>query len=303
MKLLDEIIGLLSDETSSLTAAMLKTKVLLHKIGHKELVDWVNHELNGYPDDATIPPYRVLPAMVLANAANLAYQISGHPIPVLHLEKSYRESLETAPMDQSLAVLEKYSKQKGHLERPIPMEANGLLGKYLANGYIIQRAWSQISITDVSQILVQVRSRLLDFALELQSEIGDAETDEEIDVKKDKVDAAGLFNSAIFGHNTTIVVGNNNVQNLGNQNAKGDIGLLLNELRRQQVAEDDLKALQSAIEIDEGSQEHEAKKFGASVRQWLGRMMSKAADTSWQIELGVAGNLLTSALQSYYGWL
>jgi AbiTii len=303
LKLLDEIIGLLSDETASLTAAMLKTKVLLHKIGHKELVEWVNNELNGYPDGTTVPPYRVLPAIVLANAANLAYQISGHPIPILHLDKEYRENLETARMDQSLAVLEKYSNSgKGYLERHIPMEANGLLGKSLSNGYMIQRAWSQISITDVNQILVQVRSRLLDFTLELKSEIGDAQTDEEIEVKKEKVDAAGLFNHAIFGHNTTIVVGNNNIQSVGNQNAKGDMGALLNELRRVQVSEQDLDALQSAIYSDAGSQEHEAKKFGAGVRQWLGNMMSKAAATSWQIELGIAGNLLTSALQNYYGW-
>lgn len=47
MKLLNEIIDALSSQDSSLTDALLKTKVLLHKIGHKELVEWVNRELNG----------------------------------------------------------------------------------------------------------------------------------------------------------------------------------------------------------------------------------------------------------------
>ncbi len=48
MKLLNEIIDLLSDKAGSLTDAMLKTKVLMHRIGHKELAEWVSAELGGY---------------------------------------------------------------------------------------------------------------------------------------------------------------------------------------------------------------------------------------------------------------
>ena len=55
MKLLDEIIDLLADENASLNAALLKTKVLMHTIGHAELAEWVNDELNGNPKDTTVP--------------------------------------------------------------------------------------------------------------------------------------------------------------------------------------------------------------------------------------------------------
>jgi AbiTii len=48
--LADDIISLLSDEKSSLSEALLKTKVFLYQIGKKELAEWVNHELNSYPD-------------------------------------------------------------------------------------------------------------------------------------------------------------------------------------------------------------------------------------------------------------
>lgn len=47
--LLDEIIALLGDQNARLSDALLKTKILLHQIGKKELAEWVNHELNGYP--------------------------------------------------------------------------------------------------------------------------------------------------------------------------------------------------------------------------------------------------------------
>ena len=53
--LLDEIIGLLGDEKASLTEALLKTKILMRQIGKKELAEWVNNELNGYPDNSELP--------------------------------------------------------------------------------------------------------------------------------------------------------------------------------------------------------------------------------------------------------
>ena len=52
MQLLKDIVALLSDKDGSLTGALLKTKVLLHQIGHKELAEWVNDELNGYGEDS-----------------------------------------------------------------------------------------------------------------------------------------------------------------------------------------------------------------------------------------------------------
>lgn len=55
MKLINEIIDTLSSDTGKLSDALIKTKVLLHKIGHKELVPWVNNELNGYPDRDSVP--------------------------------------------------------------------------------------------------------------------------------------------------------------------------------------------------------------------------------------------------------
>lgn len=237
MKLLNEIIEMLSSEGSSLSGALLKTKVLLHKIGHKELVEWVNYELNGYPDKDSLPPYRLLQAQVLVNASNIAYQVTAHPIPLGHLDPELRDSFETARMGQSLAVLEKFlEKPDMHLMSDIPMEANGLLGQGLASGYRIQRAWSQISAENVAQILVQVRSRLLDFVLELSAQLHDELSEEEIRQRGDTIDAANLFNNAIFGDNATILVGTGNRQTVSNAAAKGDFEALSKMLQQNRVS-------------------------------------------------------------------
>jgi hypothetical protein len=54
IKLIDEIIEILSSDSGKLSHALIKTKVLLHKICHKELVPWVDNELKGYPDRDSI---------------------------------------------------------------------------------------------------------------------------------------------------------------------------------------------------------------------------------------------------------
>lgn len=303
MKLLNEIINALSSHESSLTGALLKTKVLLHQIGHKELVEWVNHELNGYPHDQELPEYRILPAQVLANMANPAYQVSSHPIPLGHLDKDIRERFETAKMYQSLAVLEKLTADEdGFLESPIPMEYNGIFGKSLANGYKIQRVWSSIGKPDVAQIFVQVRSRLLDFVLELKEKLGDNVPDQEIKQRTDSIDASSLFNNAIFGNNTTIVVGNHNSQDVTNIISKGDFPALAKHLKEYGIAELNITELEIAINSDKNTLEVKQKQFGPAVKTWLQKMLSKAVDATWNIELGVASSLLATALQNYYGW-
>lgn len=304
MKLIVEIIDILSSNDGSITNALIKTKILLHKIGQKELVGWVNNELNGYPDDDKLPPYRILPAQVLGNLANLSYQLNEQPIPVLHLDEDYRKRLQTARIDHSLAVLEKFaeSDDQGSLSTPIPLEANALLGKQLTSGYQIQKAWCEISLSGITQILTQVRSRLLDFLLELNEKIGDDLTDEEVKEKANTEDAENLFNNAIFGDNTTIVVGSSNTQTVGSVVVSGDFNSLSDILTKNGVEENDISSLKTAIEEDKELVDEKNRQFGPSVKAWLQIMFAKAVDTSWKIELGITSSLLANALQKYYGW-
>jgi hypothetical protein len=303
MRLIEEIIEILSSDGGRLGDALIKTKVLLHKLGHKELVPWVNNELNGYPDRGSVPEYRVLPAAVLVNASNGAYRVTSHHIPIGHLSEEQRKSIETARMDQSLAVLEKFAQNdSGRLKAHIPMEVYGFLGINLGNHYQIESAWSEISHASILQILVQVRSRLLDFVLELNdqfpSELNDAQEKDRIK----SIDTKNLFNNAIFGDNTTILVGGNNTQTVSNINMKKDFGALAKTLKEHGVLEPEIEALKEAIDLDASTIDEKKREYGPAVKSWLKKMLSKAIETSWNIELGIASSLLATALNSYYGW-
>lgn len=304
MKLIDEIVEILSSDDGKLTDALLKTKVLLHKIGHKALTEWVNHELNGYPDRDNVPSYRLLSAQVRVNASNGAWQLTSHPIPLAHLGKESRNALEIVKMDQSLSVLEKFTEEEsGHLQSPIPMEFNGRLGEGLGNGYHISSAWCEVQLSGLVQILAQVRSRLLDFILELSEEFDGELNEDEVKIRGSALDAENLFNNTIFGDNTTILVGSSNKQSVNNTNLKGDFNALRSTLQSNGVSDDDIQLLEDAIQEDKSIVDNNKKEFGPAVKSWLQSMLSKAVDASWQIELGIASSLLSSALQNFYGWL
>ncbi len=189
------------------------------------------------------------------------------------------------------------------MQRPIPMEANALLGKSLTRGTNIQSAWSEIQLTGITSILTQVRSRLLDFLLELNGKLPSDLSDEEVKERAATTDAENLFNNAIFGDNATIIVGSSNSQRINATVIKGDFNSLSNTLQEHGVEETDINSLKDAIAADAAEGEPKPGEFGASVKAWLQNMLSKAVDSSWQIELGVASSLLASALQRFYGWL
>ena len=303
MKLIDEIIEILSADEPNLINALLKTKILLYKIGQNNLIEWVNNEINGYSEESEVPPYRKLGTEVLANFSNMTYRYTRHPIPLSHLDKDYRESLKTAKLRQSLGVLEEFvSSDVGHIQSAIPLEANHLLGKGLDSSYQVQRAWCEISTSEITQILIEVRSRLLDFILELSGKFGENLSDKEVKIIGQALDTPSMFSNAIFGDNTTILVGNNNQQTVSINVLNNDFSSLSELLRSQHVSEPDIQELESALETDELSTEITNKKFGPAVKIWFKTMLSKAVDASWQIEIGIASSFLADALKKYYGW-
>lgn len=206
--LLDDLITALSDESESLSGILLKTKVFLHQIGKKELAEWVKHEMNGYPTDATVPDYRVLSSIVKANLESIRFRATSHPIPTMHLQGPLKQFCDEAVVVHPISTIEHWANgDAAFLHRPIPMEANGVLQEPLQSGVYIQSAWCETPVTEVRGILVQVRSRLLDFLLELKDEIGSLQESDDIRKKVDAIDTSGMFAKAVFGANTVIVVG------------------------------------------------------------------------------------------------
>ncbi len=303
MQLIDEIIELLSSKEPNLDNALFKAQVLAHKLGEKELKQWVDFELKGYLKDADLPPYRVVSLTVMGNFSNVAYRYSDQPLPTMNLDKRLRRKLERTNLTQSISVIEKWSKSESDLTIVIAPELYGELSKGLGGGYSVERAYGKPSVGAMLQVVVEVRSRLLDLALQLADRIPRELTNEEIKQVSKDMAVGEIFKNAVFGDNATIVVGSGTIQGVNNSIIQNDFESLAKALVAQGVKKADLASLRHAIEADEYTDEHKRQALGPRVGQWIGQMISKAGSTTWKVGIGAAGNILGSALAAYYGFL
>lgn len=300
MKLLNEIIDLLSDKAGSLTDAMLKTKVLMHRIGHKELAEWVSDELGGYGKDKVVPTYRLIPVRLVGNLRNIAWAYQNQTLPTAHLSEKQQKEFSRDELRQSIRVLEEFaSRSDGHLIHPVAPELYAKIGEAL-DGFWVDNAWTQMEPTQIMNALVEVRSRLLDFVLGLQEKLGDVPEDDMKEAAKD-IDAGGMFASTIYGDNHTFIVGNGNVTTIANTVTKGDFNSLADTLRKAGVDDTDVEELKTAIEQDDPAAVAEQKQFGPKVRAWMAKMTGKAIDGAWSVGLAAGGKLLADALGAHYG--
>lgn len=300
MKLFDDIVDLLSDDNGSLSSALLKTKVLMHRIGHKDLDGWLSAELNGYPRFGdVVPEYRKIGAQVVGTIENVAQRRTNVTLPTLHLSKDLREKFCEAHLGHSVKELEQLALGKeGTVASQIAPEFYPILSQAYKHVKVTD-ARSVVATTRISGILVEIRSRLLDFVLRLQGQIGDAPEDE---LKKaaEGVDTQGLFRSTVIGANATFIIGNQNTTTITNTVSQGNLEMLLEALREARVPQEDLTLLKSAI-ADDGDTPKQTKSFGPRVASWVGNMVGKAASGGWQIGIAAAGNLLSTAISGYYG--
>lgn len=300
MKLFDDIVDLLSDKAGSLTDAMLKTKVLMHKIGHKEVVGWLNDELDGYGQGKPVPDYRVIPTRLMGNLRNIAYTYSNQTLPTAHLPEKIQKDFHRTELRQTIHVLEELaSNPGGHLVHPVAPELYLKIGEAL-DGYWVDYAWTQMEPTQILNGLSQVRSRLLDFVLGLQEKLGDIPEDQMKEAAKG-IDAERMFTSAVFGDNTTVIVGQHNTATITNTVTKGDFNSLAEALKKAGVDDVDVSDLKTAIDEDDTTAVVRDKQFGPKVKAWMTNMAGKAINGGWSIGIAAGGKLLADALAAHYG--
>ncbi len=294
---LDDLIARLSDESQSITDILLKTKVLLADIEQPELVGWVNRELNGYPDAAELPAYRVVPAQVRANLIAMTFRVESHPIPLAHIEPEQREHLESSEVRDGLPVIEALvRKSGGRVQRPLPMEANGVLAKGLAEGVHINQAWVEIGDVHLANIPAQVRSRLLDFMLELRANVGRDVSTDKLKERSQELDMVGAFHGAVFGDNVTINLGSNIRQIVRNTKvtSEADLFATLKDVGVEPAELDELKKA-----LDQDTSERGKPTLEGATGRWFTALLSKASVGALKIGANVVTSVVAAALTHY----
>jgi len=312
MKLLSNIINELIDESISLQRPLLKMKVLASRVGNKDLLNWVNKELEGYVGiDSEVPNYRKTMSNVMGSYINGNRQYNNVSIPVIGLSEKMDEYMMIFEVPSGIQTIESgiMSNKSGLIEMRLPSELQKQIEtniKRNGNPYFqLLEVRKEISAAFLTQIVSTVRSKLLDLALELEQTFG-LEVDI-IALSKNDESVNKTINT-IMSQTVINTTGHGNIINTGNENEivnnsvinASDFESLRAFLKDNKVAEEDINELQ--VIIDNDNQVAEEKKMGSKVGDWTKKMLGKAVDGSWKVSLAIAGKMLADAIQAYYGW-
>jgi AbiTii len=293
VSLIAEIQKAAVEKDTDLATLLRKCKVLAAHLGSVPLEDWVLHESNGYPAGANLPGYRVWGVQIVAHlidefgAQMPSVMVAPNMIPEALRTRftrfEYRESVATAEYVLRNGDEDMQTFSTGNLR--------SMLHGKVYKGFQCHSAVAQFSNQHLVAMLDAVRNRILDFALALGKIAPDAGEDQsQVEVQR----VTQIFNTTIHGSVGVVGTATNSVVNVTANNWVA----LAQFLASQGVEQPDIDQLHDAVVAEPKA---EAGKWGPHVSKWIGKMVGKAADGSWHIGLGAAGNLLAQALTAYYG--
>ncbi len=285
-----------SDSENHLPDLLRKALLISSKLGLEDFKSWVLSELNGYQSEEDIPEYRIIGSQLKVINPYHGYQpfiIEDGELARMVSKVKIFESIE------SLQHLISKSNSKNQLTFPFPPEQKAVLMR-MQGGFAQLEPTRIIGSNQVKSVLEQVRTQLLDWALQLEARgiLGDG-----ISFSAKEKAIASKSQSAISIQNFQGVLGDVSgghiSQSMSMTITSGNFDSLAKYFRQQDVAEEDIKSLEKAITEDPEARASGA--FGPKVSNWIGKMTSKAADGSWAVSVGAAGSLLATAIARFYG--
>ncbi|MCF5053377.1 hypothetical protein GIW50_20670 [Pseudomonas syringae] len=212
------------DESIHIMALMRKAKAVSVKLNAPSISTWIDNELQGYRSSDDIPNYRhVRGSLVCYN------DIHGH-IPLTIDNPHILETVTTRKISQPLGRLCEHAANNDRVVLPFPAK---LEEKLLAGMNLRMTPGLQIESSSLKNIIYGVRDRVLQFALELESQgihgegMGFS--------KEEKAAAASItYNTITIGsmHNSQIQQDSDNSnQYYGTADFKKDLEKFVSELK------------------------------------------------------------------------
>lgn len=176
MTLLRQIQADLAATDVDVTAVLRKCKILARRLRSDTFANWVNWELDGYPDDVEVPAYRFVQPHHYASFSNGYWKLENQPISPILIEEKWRPVFESHPYRGGVEALKTLAETGGTIMR------NEL--RFLLKGKVVDLPclafWSTTPAMQFKQILSAVISRLLEFVMDVEDEnpeAGEAATD------------------------------------------------------------------------------------------------------------------------------
>jgi hypothetical protein len=300
MTLLEDIQNDAVDSSVELATLLRKCKLLSARLDSRQLEEWVTLESNGYPANVAVPDYRVWPLIVKGHFAGpFGSGIRNAPIPYATLPAEVGERYSKYEYRGSVASAEA---ALDGIDGPIQVSTGDLalvLGMKVYQGQNCVQAWAEFSPHHLIELLNTVRNRVLDFAVAVWKESPGAA---DVDPAKGKAlkpeRVTQIFNTTVYGGSANLV-GSAVSSSISFAIKQLDIESLERALLSQGVGASDVEELKSVVALEPAPVD---KKFGPRVSHWIGAMVSKAANGTWDVGVTAAGTILAEAIAKYYGF-
>lgn len=299
MKIIDELLEILSSSGGSIEDALIKAQVIAHRLGDAELAAWVKGELQGYPVGSDLPDYRIQHLTVLATLNNGLMLMHEQVLPLWTLTEKQYDAIAVHRVRQGVGGLSHQLRQEsdgGNFRVPVDPAFYPALSKTLSPGHVIVKALGVPSPGATQQIITQVRSRLLGFVLGLQDRVPPETAPEAI---KDAVtpDVVRTLVGGITGSTVTVNIHTGSGA-LSSVVQPQQVQALKDQLRQAGISAALVDELDTAIATDESGGHSGKDGPGRSVLRWVGDVIKAAAKTGTvvvvkaaiQAQLGIRPN-------------
>jgi len=278
MSLLRDIQDAALDSRIHLPDLLRKCKVLAARLGNADFKRWVDSELNGYGEEESLPSYRSFRVESQGNFSGFAGSgLRNTPIPLSCLPAEFRDMLFTHHSREPVSALADLLAKgdSGSFRVPWPADLVARVGQDIYENMNCLSAWQVIPRGGIVGILDTVRTRVLNFVLEIESEAPDAgEAAPGIHpVSQERVNQ--VFHTQVFGNVGNVAAGG---EGFSQSNvaavAQGDFNSLRTYLTSLGIGPADLSDLESATKEDGESSQ---RGIGEHTSHWLGKMINKAS--------------------------
>jgi hypothetical protein len=173
MSLLREIQHDIASGSVDVATVLRKCKILAARLGSDQFAQWVEWELNGYPESQSPPEYRQLAITYYASFYGLGWKVPQAAVPLQVVPEKHRDSFSTIDFRDGIAKAKSLA-ERGHrpsVERP---ELIYLIQGKMYPQLQCHRVWGELSSVDFEQLVSAVKNRILDFSLKIEAENPDA---------------------------------------------------------------------------------------------------------------------------------
>jgi hypothetical protein len=148
----------------------------------------------------------------------------------------------------------------------------------------------------VESVLTEVRTRLLEFMLELSDAVGADIADRELFQKASTIDTAKIFHTTIFNPGT-VILGSENFQVV---NQKDDIDGLIEVVGQLGFAQGQLEELRKAV-LEDQSQGKIPNVGDGETNKWFTKALQEAGRGTVKVGVDIVSTTIVNALKSFAG--